>query len=139
MRTTLRVILAVAAIAASSCKTVGVSRETGGFAEVRPQVAHEMILDSRQVVVFDTRPATDFDGPLGHIAGAVSVPFDNIETSLPALLPYQLQTVIVYGDSDEESVRAAKIFVAAGFRNVVRIAGGIRRWIDLGYKTVIAP
>jgi rhodanese-related sulfurtransferase len=139
MRTAIGFILSVGIIAAASCKTVGVSIEKGGFAEVRPQVAQEMILDSRQVIVFDTRPVADFDGPLGHIAGSVSVPLDTIETTLPTLLPYQASTVIVYGDSDEESIRAAKVFVAAGFKNVVRIAGGIRRWIDLGYKTVIAP
>ena len=75
------------AVALSSCKTVGVSMTSGGYAEVSPQVANEMILDSRQVVLLDVRTADAFRGPEGYIAGALSVPFDTIERQLPELLP----------------------------------------------------
>src|SRR5688500_16331932 len=85
----------------ASCKTVGVSMTKGGYAEVSPQIANEMILDSRQVVILDVRPAATYRND-AHIAGAVSAPFDTIERQLPELLPYQNQTVLVYGDRDEE-------------------------------------
>ena len=51
------------------CRTVGVSKTTGGYAEVAPTVAAEMILDSQQVVVIDVRPSSAYRGPEGHIAG----------------------------------------------------------------------
>lgn len=134
-KTSLLILLAVAVV---SCKTVGISMTESGFAEVSPQIANEMILDSRQVVILDVRSAAGFRAPEGHIAGAVSVPFETIERQLPELLPYQNQTVLVYGENEEEGALASKLLVLAGFRNVVHVAGGIKGWIENGYRTVNA-
>lgn len=125
-------------LASLGCKTVGISMTRSGYAEVSPQIANEMILDSRQVVILDVRSAQGYRAAEGHIAGAVSVPFETIERQLPELLPYQNQTVIVYGENDEEGGLASKLLVLAGFRNVVHVAGGIRGWIEHGYRTVNA-
>lgn len=137
MNVRVALILALA-LAAGGCKTVGVSMTPGGYAEVSPQIANEMILDSRQVVILDVRPADQYRSLDGHIAGAVSAPFDAIERQLPELLPYQNQTVLVYGEGDADGALASKLLVLAGFRNVVHIAGGLNNWIDLGYRTVNA-
>lgn len=134
----MRKIVWLAALCIVSCKTVGVSTTQGGYAEVAPTIANEMILDSRQVVIIDIRPGEAFRGPEGHIAGALSVPFDSIERQLPELLPYQNQTVLVYGDGDSDGALAAKLLQLAGFRNVVHIAGGMKAWIERGYRTVNA-
>lgn len=125
-------------LAAGACKTVGVSMTRGGYAEVSPQIANEMILDSRQVVILDVRSTERYRSNDGHIAGAVSAPFESIERQLPELLPYQNQTVLVYGEGDAEGALASKLLVLAGFRNVVHVSGGLRGWIDLGYRTVNA-
>ena len=122
----------------TACKTVGISMTAGGYAEVSPQIANEMILDSRQVVILDVRSAAGYRSAEGHIAGAVSAPFDTIERQLPELLPYQNQTVLVYGQNDEEGALASKLLVLAGFRNVVHVSGGIQGWIERGYRTVNA-
>ena len=122
----------------TSCKTVGVSMTPDGYAEVAPTIANEMILDSRQVVILDVRTADAYRGPDGHIAGSLSAPFDTIESQLPELLPYQNQTVLLYGDGDADGALAAKLLVLAGFRNVVHISGGLQRWIEHGYRTVNA-
>src|SRR5213075_306311 len=46
-----------------SCRTtVGVSRMPGGYAEVAPTVANEMIVDSSQIVVIDVRSPEAFNG-----------------------------------------------------------------------------
>lgn len=129
-------MLAVAAFA--SCKTVGISRTAGGYAEVSPTVANEMILDTTQVVILDVRRADKYRGPDGHIAGAISAPFDTIEKQLPELLPYQTQTVLIYGEDGTDGALAAKLLSLAGFRNVVHISGGMARWIEHGYRTVNA-
>ena len=124
--------------ALTSCKTVGISMTRSGYAEVSPQIANEMMLDSRQVVILDVRSAAGYRAAEGHIAGAVSAPFDTIERQLPELLPYQNQTVLVYGQNDEEGALASKLLVLAGFRNVVHVSGGIKGWIEHGYRTVNA-
>ena len=122
----------------ASCRTLGWSRTDGGYAELSPAVAAEMMLDSQQVVVLDVRPAEAYRGPRGHIAGSLSAPFDTIERQLPELLPYQNQTVLVYGETSTDGAVAAKLLSVAGFRNVVHIAGGLQGWIERGYRTVNA-
>ena len=128
----------VALVVFAACKTVGVSTTSGGYAEVSPTIANEMMLDTRQVVILDTRPAADYRGPSGHIAGAISAPFDTIEKQLPELLPYQNDTVLVYGARSTDGELAARLLSLAGFRNVVHVAGGLDAWIARGYRTVNA-
>jgi len=130
------IAITLLAFAAIGCHTIGVSRSSSGFSEVAPTIAAEMILDSQQVVVLDVRPAADYRGPEGHIAGSLSAPFDTIERQLPELLPYQNQTVLVYGETSTDGEVAAKLLAVAGFRNVVHISGGLKGWIDRGYRTV---
>ncbi len=134
----MRKLLVLALLAFAACKTVGVSMTSGGYAEVSPTIANEMILDTRQVVILDTRPASEYRGPSGHIAGAISAPFDTIEKQLPELLPYQNDTVLVYGASSTDGELAARLLSLAGFRNVVHVAGGLDGWIARGYRTVNA-
>lgn len=121
-----------------SCKTVGVSMTPGGYAEVSPTIASEMILDSKQIVILDVRSGAAYRSGPGHIAGALSAPFETIEGQLPELLPYQNQTVIVYGEGDSDGALASRLLTLAGFRNVVHIAGGLEGWIERGYRTVNA-
>ena len=131
-------LLPVLLVVLAGCRTVGVSTTAGGYAEVSPTVANEMILDSRQVIILDTRAAEAFRGPHGHIAGALSAPFETIERQLPELLPYQGQTVLVYGENTTDGALAARLLSLAGFRNVVHIYGGLEAWIARGYRTVNA-
>jgi len=134
-----RLILMIAlTVVAAGCRTVGVSRTADGFAEINPTVAAEMIFDTSQVVVLDVRPAADFIGPAGHIAGSLNAPLESLELQLPELLPYQNQTVLVYGETSTDGAVAAKVLTVAGFRNVVHVDGGMKGWIERGYKTVNA-
>jgi len=133
-----RAAIAALLLLTLACKTVGVTRTAGGYSEVTPQIANEMILDTRQVVILDIRPAAEYRGPSGHLAGAISAPFETIEKQLPELLPYNNQTVIVYGANAEDGALAARLFSVAGFRAVVHLAGGLENWIALGYRTVNA-
>jgi rhodanese-related sulfurtransferase len=132
----MRKAIVAATLLLASCRTLGVSVTEGGFAEVAPTVANEMIIDSNQVVVLDVRPAAVYRGAEGHIAGALNAPFESIERQLPELLPYQNQTVLVYGETSTDGAVAARLLSIAGFRNVVHIDGGLRAWIERGYRTV---
>jgi rhodanese-related sulfurtransferase len=135
MKSVVPVLIVLALV---SCKTVGVSMTAGGYAEVAPTIANEMLLDSRQVVILDIRPAVEYRGAAGHIAGALSAPFESIEKQLPELLPYQDQTVLVYGANATDGALASRLLVLAGFRNIVHVSGGLESWIAHGYRTVNA-
>lgn len=131
-----RAIVSATLLLLAACRTVGVSTTAGGYAEVGPPVANEMMLDTSQVVVLDVRGSDAYRGPTGHIAGSLSAPFETIEQQLPLLLPYQNSTVLVYGDTTSDGAVAAKLLTVAGFRNVVHITGGLQSWIEHGYRTV---
>lgn len=131
-----RLLLTLLVFALSGCNTIGFGRNEAGFSTISPQVAYTMLQDSREVVVVDVRSWQAFATPPGHIAGAISAPLDSIERRLPELLPYVRDTVLVYGATPEESERAAGLFVAAGFRSVSVIEGGLDRWIELRFPTV---
>jgi rhodanese-related sulfurtransferase len=128
----------VSACLLTSCHTVGISMTTGGYSEISAPIAAEMILDSQQIVVIDIRSSEVYRGPEGHIAGAINAPFDSIEMHLPELLPYQNQTVLVYGETSTDGAVAAQLLTVAGFHNVVHVNGGIKEWIERGYRTVHA-
>lgn len=126
----------LAAVLLAGCSTVGVFRQDQPWAIVEPTIAAEMILDNKTIVVFDLRSIEEFYGEIGHVAGAVSVPVNEIDRRLQEILPYRSETVLIYADVPGDAEDGAAILAAAGFRNIVVINGGIRRWIDLGYKTV---
>jgi len=128
------ITFALLALVPLSCQTIGVARQKGGYAEVAPAVAHEMMLDNIQLVVLDIRDLQSYRAR--HIAGSISTPLSSIEMRLAELLPYATTTVLVYSDNQEESARGARLLVAAGFRNIVRITGGLDEWTRLGYPTV---
>ncbi len=134
----MRKTLIAALLLLAGCKTIGISTTSGGYAEVAPTIANEILLDTRQVVVIDIRTADSYRGAAGHIAGAISAPFDTIEKQLPELLPYQNSTVLIYGDNSTDGALGARLLTLAGFRNVVHIAGGLDNWIAHGYRTVNA-
>ncbi|HUP49998.1 MAG TPA: rhodanese-like domain-containing protein [Thermoanaerobaculia bacterium] len=134
----MRKLLILTLLPLMACKTIGVTVTEGGYSEVTPQIANEMMLDTRGLVVLDIRPTELYRGPDGHIAGAINAPFESIENQLPELLPYQNQTVLVYGWTSTDGALAATLLTAAGFRNIVHIEGGLESWIALGYRTVNA-
>ena len=123
-------------ILTAGCGTVGVITEDRAWAVVHPPIAHQMLLDTPGITIFDFRSESEFHGSLGHIEGAVSIPFDTIATRLAELEGYRRQTIIVYGDVESDTLQALRELAEAGFRNLVLIRGGVRNWIELGYKTV---
>lgn len=133
-----KTLIAVSLLLLASCKTIGISTTSGGYAEVGPPIANEILLDARQVVILDIRPAEAYRGTNGHIAGAINAPFETIEKQLPELLPYQNSTVLIYGENSTDGALGARLLTLAGFRNVVHIAGGLDNWIAHGYRTVNA-
>ena len=107
------------------------------YVEVSPATASEMLRSSPQLVVFDIRPESEFRGPGGYVRGAINTPFNTIERQLPELLPYQNQTVLVYGNYDTDGQVAARLLTIAGFRYVVHMSGGLRDWKRKGYRTIV--
>ncbi len=80
-----------------------------------------------QSLIVDVRGPDEFDGPLGHIDGALNVPL--------AALPSHIQEIRRAGDpivlvclTDKRSAQAATQLAEAGVRGVSVLRGGMQAW-----------
>lgn len=69
-----------------------------------------------------------------HIKGAISVPFGRLEDLARSALTHY-RDIYVYGESDEQSLQAARILLGTGFRNVAQIIGGLTTWHEIAGTT----
>ncbi|MFO1219693.1 MAG: YeeE/YedE thiosulfate transporter family protein [Burkholderiaceae bacterium] len=80
-------------------------------------------------IYLDVRPEADFN--LYHLADAVNVPLDQLESIIPSLLtePPANTVFITIGNDEAAAVKAWKLLVASRVQNVYVLDGGINRWI----------
>lgn len=89
-------------------------------------------MDAGGVKILDVRTAEEFADT--HIRDAVNLPNESIRTGgeIPALLPDQDETILVYCRTGVRSRQASEKLAAMGYTNVYDI-GGI---VDWPYETV---
>ena len=116
---------ALAVLAAPGCRTV-FEGGTERFA-VKPGVAFSMLRDAPYLPILDLRPAAEFHGPLGHMAGARSIPLEALEAHRTELDAYREVTVLVYCRASECGRDAYQRLSAFGIDDPIFIDGGDRR------------
>lgn len=125
-------------IGLAGCSTIGVRPQV---AVLEAPVASMLCLDSRQVVVIDLRPRAAYNE--AHIPRAISSPLEDLDASIDrlgsAIAKLALldnPTLLVYDQDEDRSIEGADRLFKSGFENVVRIRGGIGKWIEGGHPTV---
>ena len=76
-------------------------------------------------VLLDVRTQEEFDA--GHIAGAVLLPYDEINVKAATVLPDKEKEIVLYCRSGRRSAIAKKELVELGYKDVEDF-GGINRW-----------
>jgi rhodanese-related sulfurtransferase len=94
-------------------------------------LSQQLATDGAPLVV-DVRSPDEFDGPLGHIAGAMNVPLPEFGARLPELAQRQQRLMVMVCRTDRRSSAAAGQLRTAGATNVVVLRGGMERWRALG-------
>jgi rhodanese-related sulfurtransferase len=90
-------------------------------------------LRSKDVVILDARPANEYEA--GHIAGAISIPIDELQNRLRSLptgkeyVAYCRGPYCVYAD------RAVELLQASG-RRARRLLAGFPEWQAAGHPVV---
>lgn len=113
--------------------------ERVAFSQVRPPVAFEMLRDAPGTPVLDLRSAEEFAGPRGHVKGARSLPFSELQEHLDKLVVLKDRTFLVYCDSDACGEEALEILIQAGYEEAILMDGGIEAWLADGFGTVTGP
>lgn len=94
-----------------------------GIWEVQPHWLEENL---QAVQIVDVREPAEFNGPLGHIAGAQLMPLGRLEqeaASLSATKP-----IVTVCRSGARSAQASLLLAKKGFANAANLAGGMLRW-----------
>ena len=91
------------------------------------------LLDAGEAeVVVDVRSAGDFNGKLGHIPGAINLPFVEIAERLKALGPelerFKDEPIFVNCRTENVAAHGARRLKKAGFTKVAIVKGGMRAW-----------
>jgi rhodanese-related sulfurtransferase len=82
-------------------------------------------------IVVDVRGADEFDGPLGHIDGALNVPLPELGGRTPEIAAAGRPIVCVCL-TDKRSSSAAAQLAAAGLGDVAVLRGGMKAWREAG-------
>ena len=98
----------------------GGKSELVSYEELQAKLAQK-----ENLVLLDVRTQEEFAE--GHIAGAVLLPYDEIEQKVANLLPEKDKPIIVYCRSGRRSAIAANALRGLGYKDV-RDFGGISRW-----------
>ncbi len=98
-----------------------------GFWEVPAQWVEE---NRDQVQMIDVRDTGEFDGPLGHIEGAVPIPLDQLADRAQGL--ERDRPIVTICRAGGRSAQAVVILRRAGFAKIANLAGGMLRWHGLG-------
>ena len=76
-------------------------------------------------VLLDVRTQEEFNA--GHIAGAILLPYDEINVKAATVLPDKEKEIVLYCRSGRRSAIAKKALVELGYKDVEDF-GGINRW-----------
>jgi len=79
-------------------------------------------------LLLDVREREELTGPLGHLEGIVHIPVGSLTTRLDELEPYREKEIISVCRSGGRAATAAQILIAAGFKNVIVLEGGMIAW-----------
>ncbi|MCP4661098.1 MAG: rhodanese-like domain-containing protein [bacterium] len=106
------------------------------ISKVRPAVAFEIQRDSPDIFILDLRRPQDFDGPLGHIEGAVNIPLAELAGRLAGLRGQGRTAFLVYCHDDACGEEGMRLLKAHGFPYGFLIEGGLEAWIAAGFESV---
>jgi glyoxylase-like metal-dependent hydrolase (beta-lactamase superfamily II)/rhodanese-related sulfurtransferase len=94
-----------------------------GIWEVQPQWLEEHV---REVQVVDVREPAEFNGSLGHVAGAILIPLGTLTERVGELS--KERPVVAVCRSGARSAQATVLLTKAGFERVANLSGGMLRW-----------
>jgi rhodanese-related sulfurtransferase len=89
------------------------------------------LVDDPAPLVVDVRGPDEFDGPLGHIEGALNIPLADLAAHRGEIAATGRPIVCVCL-TDKRSAAAAAQLSAAGLREVTVLRGGMKAWREEG-------
>lgn len=89
--------------------------------------------DTGHGLLLDVRSAVEFVGEQGHIAGALNLPLDELESRIAELGDEPDRPIAIVCRTDRRSSRAAALLTRCGFANARVMRGGMTAWLSNGW------
>jgi rhodanese-related sulfurtransferase len=102
-------------------------RRPAGPAWLEPGELQDRLDRGEVQMIIDVRGPDEFDGPLGHIEGALNIPLAGLGARTAELARARCPIVLVCL-TDKRSSEAAAELTGAGIGDVAVLRGGMRRW-----------
>ncbi|MBO0736837.1 MAG: MBL fold metallo-hydrolase [Alphaproteobacteria bacterium] len=99
-----------------------------GIWEIDP---HGLEEQAQAVQILDVREPQEFDGPLGHIRGAILIPLGELAERAGELS--RDRPIVTVCRAGSRSAQATVILRTAGFCEIANLAGGMLRWRAEGH------
>ena len=104
-------------------RIMGINEKRGQHRDRSPAEGTPPAVDlSPDALLIDVRSPGEFNS--GHIAGAVNLPLDRVESDISGIAPDKSTPLLLYCRSGARSGRACEILSSVGYRSV-RNGGGI--------------
>ncbi len=104
-------------------------RLTRKYRELAPTEAVR-VMNQDDALVLDVREHNEVSG--GRIGGAKHIPLGELKKRMQDIEGWKSSPVVVYCRSGNRSSMAANQLTAAGFEDVVNLAGGVQAWQNAG-------
>lgn len=102
----------------------------GGGSSISVEQLLSRLGEDPNTTIIDVRTVGEFNGPLGHIAGATSIPLSEIPASINSLKDDDNATYYMICKSGARSAAAVKILKSKGL-NAINVSGGMMAWSKL--------
>ena len=104
---------------------VAKKREKAMYEQITPEEAKKIMDSGEENTILDTREQDEFDE--GHIAGAILIPYTEIDNKAEEMLPDKDAQILVYCRSGRRSKIASESLAKLGYTNIKEF-GGIIDW-----------
>ncbi len=91
---------------------------------ISPHVVTRMI-NSEEAILLDVREIKDFS--LGHIAGAINIPYAKLSQRISELEQYRTKAIIIADKQSQHSGSVGRKLQQEGF-SALRLTGGMMEW-----------
>ena len=103
---------------------------------IEPEDLYRQLKAGAALTLLDVRGSDEFEGALGHIAGAINIPLGELDHRLDDPRLTADGKIAVVCRTDKRSAKAQDILRDAGLNDVTVLRGGMERWNVLGFETV---
>ena len=84
------------------------------------------LVNRDSALVIDVRETKDFN--LGHIAGALNIPYASVDARVGELVSYKDRPIVLVCKMGQHSGTVGKKLKSNGFQDIRRLSGGMSEW-----------